>query len=99
MQGQPGRALRAGVMVCFRLEGSMELVSKSRLTMMPQPNHSVFVIVDGAEVEYKVESVRWDLLHANVAEPTGYVLGVPQFDEYVRADIADAGPVVVVSAV
>lgn len=99
MQGQPERAMRAGVLVCFRMGTTMDLLWKARMSLLPREDDIVTRIVDGVETAYKVEEVRFEFLHRNVAEFIGYVDGVPQYGEYVPAVIASTGPIVIVSAV
>jgi hypothetical protein len=99
MQGQPERAMRAGVLVCFRMETTMELLWKARMSLLPREDDIVTRIVGDVETVYKVEEVRFEFFHRNVAEVVGYVDGVAQYGEYVPATIASTGPVVIVSAV
>lgn len=100
MQGQPERAMRAGVMVTFRLEGALELLWKARMSSVPQDNNVCVQISNGVETSYKVERVMFEFLHSDVAEVIGYdENGMPQHGEFVASPITSTGPVVVVSAV
>ncbi len=100
MNGEPGRALRAGVVVLFRLEDTMELLWKSRLTILPPVGESCFRIMDSVETEYKVERVPFDFIHENDAEVIGHdSQGVPQYGEFIPSVVAIAAPFVVVSVV
>ena len=100
MNGEPGRALRSGVVVCFRLEDTGELLWKSRLTMMPPVGESCFRIMDTVETEYKVERVPFDFIHENDAEVIGHdAQGVPQYGEFVPSIMATPAPVIFVSVV
>ncbi len=99
MQGQPERALRAGVLTCYRLEDTMELLWKARMGVMPKEGDVCVQSVDGVETSYRVEEVRFEFLHRNVAEVIGYVDGVAQYGEYEPASLASVGPVVIVSPV
>lgn len=97
MDGQPERAMRAGVVVSFLLEGTSELLWKARMTVLPTEDDVCVRIVNEVETSYKVEAVRFEFLHPDVAEVIGYVDGVPQYGEYVASSLAEVGPVVVVS--
>jgi len=100
MDGQPEWALRAGVAVCFRDEDTNALLWKARMNVLPLEGDVVIQIVDGVETEYKVEGVKFEFLHQNVAGPTGvYVDGVLQFETFTPSEFAYVGPVVTVSAV
>ena len=56
-----GRYSTLGVYVCFRLEGTMELLWKSPMLILPRPNDLVGHRVNGEiETWYKVESVKWE---------------------------------------
>jgi len=99
MQGEPGRALRAGVLVCFRLKGTMELLWKARMSIVPRDDDRCVVIADEEETRYKVERVRWDFLRGSAAEIIGYDEGVPIYGDYVPTAMTQTGPVVIVSEV
>ncbi len=99
MLGQPERAQRAGVMVCFYLETTMELLWKARMSILPRENDNCVRIVDEVETTYKVEKVKFEFLHHNAAEIIGYVEGVPQYGEFVPSLSAFIGPVIIVSEV
>ena len=75
----------------------MELLGKARLSVWPAIDSGYVNITNGVETSYKVEKVKLECLHRNVAEFTGYVDGVPQYGEYVADDLADVGLVVIVS--
>jgi len=97
MDGKPGRALRAGVMVCFRDEDTNDLLWQARLGVLPPIDSTCIAIADGVETEYKVEEIRFEFLHRDVAEIIGYVDGVPQFGDFVPSVMTHTGPVVIVS--
>jgi len=56
-------------------------------------------IADEVETEYKVEAVRFEFLHENSSEPTGYIEGVPYYDDVAASSFTHAGPIVFVSPV
>ena len=98
--GAAGAPTGAGLItVCFRLEGTMELLWKCKLNMMPQPNDTCVQVANDLETEYKVESVRWEFVHDSVTQPTGYVEGVPQYGEFVPTIGTVQAPCVIVSAI
>lgn len=99
MLGQPERAMRAGVLVCFRLEITMELLWKARMSLLPREDDILTTIADEVETSYKVEQVKFEFLHRNAADPTGYVEGVPQYGEFEPSVLTSTGPVIVVSVV
>jgi hypothetical protein len=100
MDGQPERALRAGVTVCFRDEDTNALLWKARMGVLPLVGDVVTQIVDGVETEYRVESVKFEFLHRNVAGRTGaFVDGVPQYGAFTPSVFTHAGPIVIVSPV
>ena len=99
MLGQPERAMRAGVLVCFRLEVTMELLWKARMSILPREDDIVTTIANEVETSYKVEQVKFEFLHSNVAEPTGYDEGVPQYGEFTPSVLTSTGPVIIVSLV
>jgi len=99
MLGQPERALRAGVVVCFRLEGTNDLLWTARMSALPATDDTCVRIADGVETEYKVEQVRFEFLHRNAADVIGYVDGVPQYGDFVPSTTTYIGPVVMVSAI
>ncbi len=56
-----GRYSTLGVYVSFRLEGTMELLWKSPMLILPRPNDLVGHRVNGeVETWHKVESVKWE---------------------------------------
>ena len=99
MEGQPGRALRAGVVVCFRAEVGGALLWKARMNSIPRIDDTCVRIADEVETEYKVEAVRFEFLHENASEPTGYIEGVAYYDEFTPSALTHTGPIVIVSEV
>ncbi len=99
MLGQPERAMRAGVLVCFRLEGTLDLLWKARMSLLPRENDICVRVADEVETSYKVEEIRFEFLHSNAAEPTEYIGGVPQYGEFEPSVLTSTGPIVVVSLV
>ncbi len=99
MDGQPERAMRAGVLVCFRLEGAMDLLWKARMSHLPKVDDTCVTIAGEVETQYKVESVRIEFLHRNAADVVGYVEGMPQYGEFVPTIGTVQGPCVIVSAI
>ena len=97
MDGLPGRALRAGVLVCFRAEDGNELLWTARMTHLPKEGDICTTIANEVEVDYLCESVRFEFLHENTSGPTGYVEGVPQYDEFTPSSLTHTGPIVTVS--
>ena len=97
MDGQPRRALRAGVLVCFRDEDTNDLLWKARLNVLPPINATCVTIKNGVETEYKVEAIQFEFLHRDIAEIIGYVDGVPQYGSFVPSVMTYTGPVVIVS--
>lgn len=93
MLGEISRVGRLGAMVCFRLEGSMELLWKAPLEFLPQPNWHVGLLVDGeVETWYKVEQVKCEF-QVEIGEVGG---DPPQPWE---AEYAAVGPCIIVSEV
>ena len=99
MLGQPERALRAGVLVCFVMETTMELLWKARMSVLPREDDILTRIANEVETPYKVEKVQWEFLHHNIAEPTGYIGGVPQHGGFEPSVLTSTGPVIIVSLV
>ena len=99
MDGQPGRALRAGVMVCFRDEDTNDLLWKARLSVLPSIGSTCVTIADEVETDYKVEEVRFEFLHRNVAEVIGHDADGPQYGDFVPSMLTHTGPVIIVSAI
>jgi len=100
MYGVSGKATGYGwITVCFRLEGTMELLWKCKLSMMPQEDDICVQIVNGVETEYKVLGVRWEFVHDSLTQPMGYVNGVPQYGEFVPTVGTAAAPYIIVEEV
>jgi len=99
MDGKPGRALRAGVMVCFRDEDTNDLLWQARLGVLPPIGSTCITIANEVETEYKVEDIRFEFLHKNTSDPTGYIEGVAQYDDFTPSMLTHTGPVVIVSEV
>ena len=99
MLGQPERAMRAGVLVCFRMETTEELLWKARMSLLPREDDILTRILDEVETVYKVERVKFEFLHRNVADPTEYIEGIPQYGEFTPSVLTSTGPVIIVSLV
>ena len=99
MEGRPERAMRAGVVVCFRAEIGGALLWKARMSSIPRVDDICVRFADEVETEYKVETVRFEFLHENASEPTGYIDGVPYYDEFTASALTYTGPIVTVSPV
>lgn len=97
MDGRPGRALRAGMLVCFLAEDDDELLWTARMTELPKNGETCTDIVGEVETPYKVESKRWEFLHEDVGSPIGYIDGVPQYGDFVPSLLTHVGAIVIVS--
>ena len=65
-----GRYSTLGVYVCFRLEGTMELLWRAPMKIIPGIDHQVGALIDGSDVEtwYKVEGYRWEFEEETAAD-------------------------------
>jgi hypothetical protein len=84
-----------GVVVCFRLEDTNELLWKSPMQVLPGPDDTVVLLdAEGGPATYKVEGVKFEFLHETLTVlPPG---GPPQGSTH---DLAWHGICVFVSAV
>ncbi len=87
------------VLTHFRLEGTLDLLWTARMSVLPQDGAVCTRIVDDVETAYKVERVGFEFRHANDAEITGYVEGVPQYGPFVPSAITSTRSTVIVSVV
>ncbi len=85
--------------MCFRLLGTMELLWKSRVNMLPQVSDKCIQVADGVEIEYEVESIRTEFYHSNVADIVGYDQGVPIQGPFEPSVVTEMAPVVLLSLV
>ncbi|KKM07418.1 hypothetical protein LCGC14_1734080, partial [marine sediment metagenome] len=72
---------------------------KARMGVLPREDDILTTVADEVETAYKVEEVRFEFLHSNVADPTGYIEGVPQYGLFEPSVFTFTGPVVIVSEV
>ncbi|KKL04528.1 hypothetical protein LCGC14_2615170 [marine sediment metagenome] len=95
MLGEIGREGRAGIIVSFLLEGTLELLWKSSMQHPPRVDELVGLLGDGeVETWYKVEEVRYEFRYETSLAGGGEIPEVPMVSEYARN-----APIVVVSVV
>jgi len=93
---EPRRKLRAGIIVVFRAEDTLDELWRTRLEVLPEVDDEVGLVVDGEVATwYKVEKKVWEFLH-NVAIVDE---GDEGQEQPIVADYAYAGVCVLVSEV